>query len=47
MFNTVSKNYKGFTRAEIKWADPACKALGRLGNPAVDNSEKMVHENQI
>ena len=35
MVNTVGKNYKGFTSAEIKRSDAAYKASGRLGDPTM------------
>ena len=47
MFNAVVKNYEGFTSAEIKRSDAAYKALGLIGNPTVDDFEKMVRANQI
>ena len=46
MVNNVRKNYEGFTSTEIKRADAAYKALGHIGNPTVDDFEKMVCANQ-
>ena len=47
MVNTARDNYKGFTSAENKGADAAYTTLVRLGNPTVDDFEKMVCANQI
>ena len=47
MVTTARKNYIYFKSAEIKRADAACKELGLLGNPMVDDFEKMVRANQI
>ena len=47
MVNTLRKNYKGFTSAEINRDDAVYKALGRLGYPTVDEFEKMICSNQI
>ena len=45
--NTVRKNYEGITNAEIKRADVEYKVSWRLGNPTVDDFDKMVRSNQI
>ena len=45
MVNTLSKNYEGFTSAEIKMDDAAYKALGRISELTVENFEKMIRAN--
>ena len=45
MVNIVRNNYEGFTSAEINMSDAAYKALGFLGNPTVEDFDKMVHSN--
>ena len=47
MINTTRKHYEGFTRSGIKRADAEYKALGCLGNPTVDDFEKIGRSNQI
>ncbi len=47
MVNTVRKNFKGFTKHEIKMAQEARRLQGMIGNPTDREFTAMVHEKFI
>ena len=45
--NTVSANYEGFTKQQVKDAERACRVIGMVATPSERNFQGMVCHNLL